>query len=631
MKQPSDAGRGIERKAGLKRLVCGSLLCGMAAAGAAEKAPYSPYVSPPGAQRVYFGDTHLHTAYSTDAGLIGNRLGPEEAYKFARGHEVMLSSGQPARLDRPLDFLVVSDHAENLGLAEAIRTSNPELLSNETGRAWHDLFKAGKGYEAFVEWVIAAGQRKDLIANERLAQSMWDEISDIADRYDEPGLFTAFIGYEWSSMPQEGNNLHRVLIFRDDGAHTKQVLPFSLYDSEDPERLWAYMAKYEERTGGKVLAIPHNSNLSNGMMFAVEKFDGEPLDKDYAMRRMRWEPVIEVTQIKGDSETHPKLSPNDEFADYARWDDTNLLGRRLKEDWMLQFEYARSALKLGLRLDAELGANPFKFGLVGSTDSHTSVSAIAEENFMGKASLHEPSATRHKTVLIKSPLNDRYTKVGWQEIGSGLAAIWSNDNSRAALFDAIRRKETYATTGSRMTVRFFGGWDYTAADVWRSDMTEIGYTRGVPMGGDLQGYTSKPPSFMVAAMRDPMGANLDRIQIVKGWMDAAGELQEKVFNVAVSDGRQIAADGSVPRVGSTADVATATYSNDIGAAELRVVWTDPEFDPALRSVYYVRVLEIPRPTWVARDEVYYQIQAPDNVTKVAQERAYTSPIWFTPQ
>ncbi len=603
--------------------------CCAISAQAAPKAPYSPYANPQHAQRLYWGDTHLHTSYSSDAGMIGNTLGPAEAYRFARGEQVTSSSGLPLRLDRPLDFLVVADHAENLGLAEMIRRADPELLKTEAGREWHALFKQGQGYQAFLAWAKSVVAGEDRIGNEKAVAAMWDEIIAAAEKYNAPGLFTSLIGFEWTSTPQ-GNNLHRVVVFRDGPEKVGQVLPYSLFDSQNPEDLWRYMAAYEERTGGSVLAIPHNSNLSGGLMFAVETFDGKPFDKNYAQRRMRWEPLLEITQIKGDSETHPKLSPADEFADYGRWDKANILGSIVNEDWMLPYEYARSALKLGMKLQGEIGENPFKYGFIAGTDAHTSVSAVGEENYWGKLAANEPSKDRYKHYVIKSPLDEKYSSFGWQELGSGIAAVWAKDNTREELFDAMRRKETYATTGSRIAVRFFGGWDYAPKDVWRSDMVDIGYARGVPMGGDLKAASAKAPSFMVAAMRDPMGANLDRIQIVKAWVDGAGQPQEKVFNVAVSDGRKIAGDGSVAPVGSTADVATATYSNHLGATELRAVWSDPAFDPAQRAVYYARVLEIPRPTWIARDQAYFDMQAPDDVAKVVQDRAYTSPIWYQP-
>ncbi len=593
---------------------------------------YSPYVDRNFAENVYWGDTHLHTSYSTDAGMIGNTLGPDEAYRFASGEEVVSASGQRARLIRALDFLVVSDHAENLGLAPMIAASDPELLKNPWGREIHDLVKAGKAVEAFTKWGAEAMlPRTDPIDDPQLVRSIWEQITASADRFNDPGIFTAFIGYEWTSTP-DGNNLHRVVLFKDDADRANQIIPFSQYDSVDPEKLWQFMAAYENKTGGEVLAIPHNGNVSNGLMFAIERMNGEKIGKDYAISRMRWEPIAEVTQIKGDGEAHPKLSPDDEFADYGTWDKADIAGVLPKKDSMLEFEYARAALKNGLKLEDETGANPYKFGMIGSTDAHTSLATTREENFFGKMFSSEPAADRYKHYVIKSISgNEALSTFAYEEVGSGLAAVWARENTRAAIFNAIQRKEVYATTGTRMTVRFFGGWDYQAADVQSANVAKIGYAKGVSMGGDLRPAPSgQAPTFMVGALKDPWGANLDRIQIVKGWLDAKGNVQEKVYDVALSDGRKPDSNGKVPPVGNTVDVANASYTNDIGATELRTVWTDPDFDAEHRAFYYARVLEIPTPTWQAYDTKRYGTQMPDNVNMMGQERAYTSPIWYTP-
>ena len=593
---------------------------------------YSPYVDRNFAENVYWGDTHLHTSYSTDAGMIGNTLGPDEAYRFASGEEVVSASGQRARLIRALDFLVVSDHAENLGLAPMIAASDPELLKNPWGRELHDLVKAGKAVEAFTKWGAEAMlPRIDPIDDPQLARSIWEQITASADRFNDPGIFTAFIGYEWTSTP-DGNNLHRVVMFKDAADRANQIIPFSQYDSVDPEKLWQFMAAYEDKTGGEVLAIPHNGNVSNGLMFAIERMNGEKIGKDYAISRMRWEPIAEVTQIKGDGEAHPKLSPDDEFADYGTWDKADIAGVLPKKDSMLEFEYARAALKNGLKLEDETGANPYKFGMIGSTDAHTSLATTREENFFGKMFSSEPAADRYKHYVIKSISGDEaLSTFAYEEVGSGLAAVWARENTRSAIFNAIQRKEVYATTGTRMTVRFFGGWDYQAADVHSANVAKIGYAQGVSMGGDLRPAPSgRAPVFMVGALKDPWGANLDRIQIVKGWLDAKGNVQEKVYDVALSDGRKPGPDGKVPPVGNTVDVANASYTNEIGTADLRTVWTDPDFDAGHRAFYYARVLEIPTPTWQAYDTKRYGIQMPDSVNMMGQERAYTSPIWYTP-
>jgi hypothetical protein len=603
---------------------------------------YSPYVERTAtdanfAEGLYWGDTHLHTRYSTDAGMIGNKLSPEEAYRFAKGEEVITSSGQRARLIRPLDFLVVSDHAENLGLAPMIAEANPELLKTEFGRKFYDMVKAGEGYQAFRLWgEKGLAVNKDLIDNPKMMRTVWERQIEAAEKHNDPGRFTALIGFEWSSLNtmQNPSNLHRVVIFKDDGDKPARVLPFSTFDSYDPERLWEYMAAYEEKTGGTVLSIPHNGNLSNGLMFSVERLNGEPIDREYAEARMRWEPIYEVTQIKGDGEAHPTLSPNDEWADYGTWDKADIAGFKAKEDWMLEYEYARSALQVGLQQQQKLGVNPFKFGMVGSTDSHTSLASTREENYWGKMPSAEPSPDRWEHYVIKSLNGDEATSTfEYETLASGLAAVWARENTRDGIFEGMQKKETYATTGTRIVVRFFGGWEYGENDVYRPDAVSIGYAKGVPMGGDLEAKPAgaKTPVFMVGARKDAWSGNLDRIQIVKGWVDKKGERHERIYDVAVSDGRSIGADGRCDTpVGDTVDEANATYLNTIGDAELRAVWTDPDFDPKLPAVYYARVLEIPTPTWQAYDSQFFGITMPDSVPLSHQDRAYTSPIWYTP-
>jgi hypothetical protein len=389
------------------------------------------------------------------------------------------------------------------------------------------------------------------------------------------------------------------------------------------------MAAYEERTGGDVLALAHNGNLSNGIMFPlVESFTGKPVDREYAEQRAKWERIYEITQIKGDGETHPMLSPNDEFANFERWDRGNLDLSAKKKPEMLEFEYARSALKNGLRLEKELGVNPYRIGFVGSTDAHTGLSAVEEENFFGKVSTTEPSPHRTGEPFFKGPAG---TIMGWEETCSGYAAVWARSNTREEIFDAMERRETYATTGPRMAVRFFGGWDFTDADARSRLPANAGYSRGVPMGGDLGAAPAgKAPTFLVAAMKDPLGANLDRYQIVKGWLDAAGNLHEKVYDVAWSGDRRPGADGRLPAVGSTVDVANATWTNTIGAPELIAAWTDPDFDPAERAFWYGRVIEIPTPRWVAYDAKRFGVALPADAVTTTTERAYTSPIWYAP-
>lgn len=601
-----------------------------------KKAPYSPYAERNFPERVYWGDTHLHTSFSMDAGAFGCRLGPREAYRFAKGQEVTASSGQPVRLARPLDFLVVADHSDGFGFFPMLMSGNPSVLADPQGRRWYEMIQSGQGPAAAVDIITSFG--KGAISKAILPvpgttefQGAWEEIIKAAEEANDPGRFTAFIGFEWTSNTG-GNNLHRNIIFRDGAAKASQVEPYITqkpYGSDDPRDLWKWMSAYEQKTGGHVLAIAHNGNLSNGRMFPIiESFTGKPIDREYAETRAFRERIYEVTQIKGDGETHPFLSPNDEFANFERWDKGNLDLTEKKKPEMLEFEYARSALRNGLKLEQELGVNPYKFGMIGSTDAHTGLAAIDEDNFWGKVSSEEPNPERAIKPFVKSPLA---TIMGWEQTASGYAGVWATSNTREALFDAMQRKEVYATTGPRIIVRFFGGWNFEASDANTRNPAVVGYNKGVPMGGDLiQAPSGKSPTFLVAALKDPIGANLDRIQIIKGWLDSKGETHEKIYDVAWSGNRKPDANGKVPPVGDTVDVPNATYTNTIGASELIKVWKDPEFDPSQRAFYYVRVLEIPTPRWTAYDAKYFGIKMPPEVPMKLQERAYTSPIWYTP-
>ena len=584
--------------------------------------------------RAYFGDTHLHTALSLDAGASGTKLMPEDAYRFAKGEEVTGASGQKAKLSRPLDFLVVADHSDQMGLITDLQAGKPEILANPMAKNWYDLMNSGKGGEAMMSIVTAFGQGKfpkEIMYNpgSKGYRDTWQRIIQAAEGANQPGKFTAFIGYEWTSLVT-GNNLHRNVIFRDNADKASQVEPFTNYPpgSSNPRDLWNWMQAYETKTGGQVLAIAHNGNLSNGMMFPlIESFNGKPIDREYVETRARRERLYEVTQMKGDGETHPYLSPNDEFADFERWDKGNLDMTASKQKSMLEFEYARSALKNGLKVEAQLGTNPYKIGLVGSTDSHTGMSTADDNNFWGKTAPNEPNPHRWEHPFIKT---EKGVIMGWEQMASGYAAVWATGNTREALFDAMQRRETYGTTGPRMTVRFFGGWDYTAADA-AGDLASAGYGKGVPMGGDLSAaLAGKSPTFLVAALKDPEGGNLDRIQIIKGWMDAKGALHEQVHDVVWSGERAPGANGKLPPVGSTVDVANATWTNTIGAESLVKMWQDPKFDPKQRAFYYVRVLEIPTPRWTAYDAKRFSVKMAKEVTMTTQERAYTSPIWYTP-
>ncbi|WP_096787432.1 DUF3604 domain-containing protein [Rhodobacter sp. CZR27] len=599
---------------------------------------YSPYAGRAFPMRPLFGDTHLHTAASFDAGTFGARITPRYAYRLARGEEITSSSGQPVKLSRPLDFLVVADHSDNMGMFPDLYAGKPEVLADPQARTWYDMIMAGQGGTAALEIIKAFGAGalpKSMIygPDTRPYKLAWQDTIAASEEYNDPGRFTAFIGYEWTSNTG-GNNLHRNVIFRDGGDKAGQVVPYTTMaplGSDNPRDLWTWMQAYEDKTGGDVLAIAHNGNLSNGRMFPlIESFTGRPVDQEYVETRARWERLYEATQTKGDGETHPLLSPNDEFANFERWDFGNLDASVRKTPDMLEFEYARSALRNGLKLEADLGTNPYKFGMIGSTDAHTGLAAVEEDNFFGKTTPQEPSPHRLSATFVDNP-QTRIKVMDWQVSASGYAAVWATENTREAIWDAMQRKETYGTTGSRMAVRFFGGWDFDPADATSRNPGAIGYSKGVPMGGDLTAAPDgKVPTFLVAALKDPLGGNLDRYQIVKGWLDDQGQTHEQVHDVAWSDDRTPGADGKLPPVGSTVDVANATWTNTIGAPELIAVWKDPDFDPDQRAFYYGRVIEIPTPRWTAYDAKRFATKPLDGSEMTVTERAYTSPIWYTP-
>jgi hypothetical protein len=573
-----------------------------------------------------------------DAGAFGDRLGLDEAYRFARGEQVTSSTGQDVKLSRPLDFLVIADHSDNMGFFPDLLSGKEHILNDATGKDWYARIKAGEGVGVALELIGLFSQGKmppDLVYTPESPAyaSAWAATVEAAERFNQPGVFTAFIGYEWTSLIK-GNNLHRVVVYRDGGDRGGQMVPFTTMPPEgstNPRDLWKWMEKYEEKTKGRVLAIPHNGNLSNGTMFPFEaQYDGTVLDNAYVESRARREPLYVVTQIKGDGETHPFLSPNDEFGDYETWDIGNLDVSEAKTDAMLPGEYAREALKKGLVLGQKLGTNPYEFGMIGSTDSHTSLAGAEENNFFGKHSGAEPSPERMSHPFMK---NERGVIMGWQQVASGLAAVWAKDNTREALFDAMERKEVYATTGPRIVVRFFGGWDFKPVDIDNREPAFAGYEKGVPMGSHLpkQPKTAAAPTFMVFALRDPIGANLDRIQIVKGWLEKDGATREKVYDVAWSSGREISPDGVLAPVGNTVDVKNANWTNTIGTSELGTVWTDPDFDPTQNAFYYARVIEIPTPRWSTYDAFRFGVDLPEGCPPTTQERAYSSPIWYSPK
>jgi len=594
---------------------------------------YSPPVANKSVpSRVLWGDTHLHTGYSFDAGMFGTTLTPEDAFRFARGEEVTSTTGVPAKLSRPYDFLVVSDHSDYLGLTRQLREGGEKLLADPVGRHLYETYNSGPAgaAKAFVEFIDNYTKGTPLKFSPELAKESWARSVAAAEKYNDPGRFTAFIGFEWSAM-RAGDNLHRNVIFRDGGDKASQVVPLTTFESSDPESLWRYLADYEQKTGGQVLAIPHNSNLSGGEMFADKTFGGQPFDRAYAEQRAKWEPVTEISQSKGDSETLPILSPEDEFASFERWDRANIINNRLDLPEEQPFNYVRPTLERGLRFEQQLGVNPFKFGVIASSDLHTGLSTVEANNFFGVNPVGEPGPRRLNLPASKFTSDAKNVWESWEWVSSGLAAVWAAENTRESIFDAFRRKEVYGTTGPRITVRVFAGWDFKAGDEVRSDFAAYGYAHGVPMGGDLSGAASgKAPHLVIQAAKDPDGANLDRVQVIKGWLDAKGQIHETVFDVAWSGKRKPGKDGKLPSVGNSVDVANATYSNSIGAPVLDTTWTDPSFDASQRAFYYVRVLQIPTPRWSTYDAKKFGVTIPDKAPKTLSERAYTSPIWYTP-
>ncbi len=655
----------------MKRLLCLSAFvivlaaCGQSADEATEESampapaveeaapPVTEVTESPGAvNKLYWGDTHLHTSYSPDAYLMQNRSAdPDTAYRYAKGYPVVHPYHKARiQIGTPLDFLVVSDHGEFMGVVPMLLQGDPRVANTETGKRYAQMAAEGRELEVFGELIAQVNKivpPDPNLNNPEINASVWGEIMDAADRHNEPGKFTAFMGWEWSSTPQ-GQNLHRVLIMKGNKANGEKFIPYTSLDSDKPEDLWAWLEKTSAESGADFLAIPHNSNISGGLMFPLVDSNGEGVDQAYSKLRMRWEPVVEMTQIKGDSETHPRLSPNDEFADYETYEhliavegaeapsmfsDDFLETLSPKDRAVIETQekriiengdYARTALLRGLVLDNRGRGNPYKFGMIGSTDSHTAMASAEEDNFHGKMAIDSTPGTKKEDILPGTP--------GWDMGAAGLAAVWAPENTRDAIFDAMKRKEVYATTGPRIELRFFGGFDYTSGDASLNNFVEVGYAKGVPMGGDLSAAPGgKSPSFLIRAVKDPVGANLDRIQVVKGWLDDENMPQEKVFDVALADGRVVGSDGKAPPVGNTVDVSTGNYTNSIGDPELTVVWSDPEFDPAKASFYYVRVLQIPTPRHTLFDAIALGIPVEETGNPATiQERAYSSPIWYTP-
>ena len=602
----------------------------------ADGSPYSTGVDTDYPKRVFFGDLHLHSNISADAHSMGNLLlSSADAYRFARGEKVTASNGLPAQLKRPLDFLSVTDHAEFMGLYRMFTIEDPRLMNSDLGKAWLSRYDtkpdpneadptrlmARNPIAAFVNSINDPNSERDAYPEE-LKSAIWTDVARTADEFNSPGVFTAFTGYEWTAM-RDGNNLHRCVILKDSADVVTGWLPYSAQSSSNPEALWAALTNYEEVTGGEALSIPHNGNLSNGLMWDTVDYEGNAIDADYAEARMRWEPIAEVTQLKGDSETHPSLSPDDPFADFERWDEFNISNTAKTTPDMYPGSYARSALKRGLELENSAGANPYAFGMIGSTDDHTSLATAEEDNFFGKFANSEPGIRTPESRM--AGLN-----ADWELGASGLAAVWAPENTRGDLFASMKRREVYATTGSRIVLRFFGGWSYEADSIHSPYFETIGYRDGVPMGGELPARDNEAPTFMVQAMKDPDSANLDQLQIIKGWIDDEGITHEKIYYVALSDDRNIDPDSGQPEpVGSTVDLENVTFTNTIGAVQLSAQWTDPDFDAGHAAFYYARAIEIPRPRWSEYDRKYFGLDFKD-APRTVQDRAYSSPIWYNP-
>ncbi len=627
------AGRRLDALATKVGEICGLILISTLAIVANAAEPYSPPVRQDYPNNVYWGDTHVHTYLSGDAFGMGTRTTPDEAYRFAKGETIRATGGGEARLRRPLDFLMVSDHAENLGVAPRLATGDADVLKTADSQRHFEVLSGtpavsdvlgAKSLEEYNDGSQALGMAKtprgDYGIDDDFRLDVWRSVVAIAEKHNDPGRFTTFVGYEYSSSSP--TMLHRNVMFAGAPEHTMSRRPFSAYDSSNPEDLWAHLERYREETGSDAISIPHNSNLSRGNMFGTVDYEGKPLTRDYARIRSSIEPIVEVTQIKGDSETLASLSPDDEFAEHETWGNFSAskgMASELPPEELAKRSYVRSALKTGLGFATELGANPYKFGMIGSTDSHTGLATADEDNFWGKMGANEPNPWRRMTQAIYA--------------SAGYAAVWATENTRDAIFAAMKRREVYATTGPRITLRFFGGWDYEGDDALSPNLAETGYRKGVPMGGDLVlPSESAAPSFLLRAVKDPDGANLDRVQVIKGWRDANGELHEKVYDVAWSGDRTMTDDGKLPPVGSTVDVEAASYLNSIGSPALATTWTDPDFDRSEAAFYYVRVIQIPTPRWTTYDASFYGAEEfKQTPTAVIQERAYSSPIWYTPE
>lgn len=574
-----------------------------------------------------WGDLHLHSSYSTDAWTTGNRsVTPDLAYRYARGLPITHpTTGAKIEISQPLDFLALTDHAENTGVDTLVERADELLSSTEGGQALLDLVANSPNWRGVMGGLRGAGPgletiRRD-IGTDLVKSSIWSEEIAAAEANYRPGEFTTLIAWEWTAMGEGGRNLHRCIITNADGTSGNTFIPLNNSDTQIPEELYAWLRETSERTGVEFIAIPHNSNISGGLMFDVVDSEGRPIDAAYARERAVWEQLVEITQTKGTSETAPEIAPTDEFAEFE-------IRRKLLAGAATvpaAADYVRSALLRGIAFQDSIGANPYKFGIVGATDNHTGTTTVDETDFLGKLAVDA-------TLEMRYQPQPRPIFPAWEMSASGITGVWATENTREAIFAALKRKEVYATTGTRIQLRVFGGFSFESDDADADDVAAVGYAGGVPMGGDL---TNAPrgdaPKLLIQAAMDPLSGNLDRIQVIKGWVDEAGEAHERVYDAAWSGERRLAADGGLPPVGNTVDLATGRYTNTIGAPQLRVVWEDPDFDRGQPAFYYVRVLEIPTPRHSLYDAIALGIDvAETGQAATLQERAYSSPIWYTP-
>jgi hypothetical protein len=606
----------VSRPSGLRALS----LCLVGIVVAASLVAQTPNPAPNPDKNAYFGETHVHTGWSFDAFIFGNtKTTPADAYKYAMGEPIKHAAGYDIKIETPLDWIGVTDHSEYVGVVQMANTpgtpiSKLPIAKQLIVKSPEDIQRV---YLFLGESMIKNQPIKELVSPE-VAGSVWKQNNDIANQFNKPGKFTAFCSYEWTSTPNS-MNMHRNVFFRE--CRAVPAMPFSSLDSQNPEDLWNWMDG-QRKAGNELLAISHNANLSDGRMFPIDTdLKGRPIDAAWAASRDRNERLTEIKQIKGQSETHPLLSPNDEFANYELF--AFLLGDPSGRIPRIPGSYVRQALKDGLTMQDVKGYNPYKMGFVGGSDSHNAGVPYRQNNFFGGHALNDATAEQRMSGHIFTGLDVRL------ENPAGVTGVWATENTRAAIFDAMQRKETFAASGPHIKIRFFGGWDYAPAMLSDKDWVKAGYAKGVPMGGDLPPAKGKAPTFVVWALKDPTSGNLDRIQIVKGWTKS-GQSFEKVYDVVWSGDRK--ADkwtGRVPSVGNTVDVEAATYTNTIGSVELKSVWTDPDFDPSIQAFYYARALEIPTPRWTTLQAKELGIAPPDVVPATVQERAWSSPIWYT--